>query len=102
MSELVEIEDLGSLDNGDLRAVFAQVPKAQILAALAGVPAGIRHQLLAKLPHAEANALQALLDTHEPVPFATVQIAQRALVETLCRLSRSGQVAFDDPEDMVA
>ena len=36
------------------------------------------------------------------VGFVVVQAAQRSLVEALCRLSRGGQVAFDDPADMVA
>ena len=31
-----------------------------------------------------------------------VRLAQDAVVEALCRLSRCGQVAFDVPGDMVA
>lgn len=102
MSELVDFEDLGLLDSGDLRAVFEQVPETQVLDALIGVPPGLRHQLLTKLPAASASAIEARLNNHGPVPFASVHEAQRGLVDTLCRLSRAGQVAFDDPEDMVA
>jgi flagellar motor switch protein FliG len=102
LSELVDFEDLGLLENGDLRAVFSQVSEEQIIEALIGVPAGLRQQLLTKLPTALASALEARLDAYGPVPFLTVRNAQRALVDALCRLSRASQVAFDDPEDMVA
>jgi flagellar motor switch protein FliG len=102
LSELVDFEDLGLLDGNDLRAVFSQVPRAQILEALIGVPAGLRHQLLNKLPGALASLLEDQLGSHGPVPFEAVQNAQRSVVDALCRLSRAGQVAFDDPEDMVA
>jgi flagellar motor switch protein FliG len=102
LSELVEFEDLGFLDSSDLRAVFSQVSETQIIEALIGVPVGLRQLLLTKLPGSVARALESQLDSYGPVPFATVQGAQRTLVEILCRLSRAGQVAFDDPEDMVA
>ncbi|HEV3165323.1 MAG TPA: FliG C-terminal domain-containing protein [Isosphaeraceae bacterium] len=102
MSDLVDFEDLGLLDGHDLRAVLDQVPDAQVLEALVGTPTGLRHSLLTKLSPASATRLEAQIASHGPVPFEAVQTAQRALVEALCRLSRGGQVAFDDPEDMVA
>ena len=102
MSDLVAIEDLGLLDAKDLRAVLDQVPEPQILDALSGVSAGLRHVLLTKLSPASATRLEAQVNSHGPVTFEVVQAAQRTVVETLCRLSRGGQVAFDDPEDMVA
>jgi flagellar motor switch protein FliG len=102
LSELVDFEDLGLLDGGDLRAVFGQVRVEQVLEALVGVPVGVRQQLLMKLPVSTAQALEARILVHEPVPFESVQSAQRAVVDALCRLSRCGQVAFDDPADMVA
>ena len=102
MSELVDFEDLGQLDGGDLRAVFEQVSDHQVLDALVGTPSGLRRQLLTKLPSASASRLENQINTHGPVPFESVWNAQRAVVDALCRLSRCGQVAFDDPEDMVA
>ncbi|MDB5351254.1 MAG: hypothetical protein JWN86_2501 [Planctomycetota bacterium] len=102
MSDLVDFEDLGLLDGGDLRAVFGQVTLDQVLAALVGTTVGFRRQLLTKLPIASASQLEAQITDHGPVSFGTVQSAQRELVEVLCRLSRGGQVAFDDPADMVA
>jgi flagellar motor switch protein FliG len=102
LSELVDIEDLGLLDGGDLRAVLEQVPERQVVEALIGAPAALRHLLLAKLPPDSAAALDTRVRGHGPVPFETVQAAQRAVVEALRRLSRAGQIAFDDPEDMVA
>ena len=102
MSDLVAIDDLGLLDAKDLRAVLDQVPEPQILDALAGVSAGLRQFLLTRLSPALATRLEARVNSHGPVTFEVVQAAQRTVVETLCRLSRGGQIAFDDPEDMVA
>ena len=102
MSELVDFEDLGQLDGGDLRAVLDQVSPDQVLDALVGTPTALRQQLLTKLPAASATRLEAQINAHGPVPFESVWNAQRAVVDALCRLSRCGQVAFDDPEDMVA
>jgi flagellar motor switch protein FliG len=102
LSDLVDFEDLGLLDGRDLRAVLDQVPDAQVIEALLGTPPGLRQNLLTKLTPASASKLEAKIQAHEPVPFEAVQSAQRSLVEALCRLSRNGQVAFDDPADMVA
>ena len=102
MSNLVDFQDLSLLDGNDLRAVFGQVSLDQVLAALIGVTPAFRRQLLAKLPSAPAAQIETQIASQRPVSFADVQSAQRELVEVLCRLSRAGQVAFDDPEDMVA
>jgi flagellar motor switch protein FliG len=102
LSDLVTIDDLGLLDAKDLRAVLDQVPEPQVLDALTGISAGLRHFLLTKLSPASAARLEAQVKAHGPVTFEDVQAAQKTVVETLCRLGRSGQVAFDDPEDMVA
>lgn len=102
MSDLVEFDDLELLDGTDLRSVLAQVPKTQVLDALVGTRPGMRRHLLTKLPQSSAQELEAQINAHGPVSFEMVHNAQRAVVETLCRLSRGGQVAFDDPEDMVA
>jgi flagellar motor switch protein FliG len=102
LSELVDFEDLGLLDGRDLRAVFNQVPPTQVVQALAGASQGLRQSLLLKLLPAAAAGLEAQLATYGPVPFESVRSAQRAVIDALCRLSRAGQVAFDDPEDMVA
>ena len=102
MSDLVEFEDLELLDGNDLRAVLDQVPPTQVLDALVGARPGMRRQLLTKLSQSSAVELEARINAHGPVSFETVHFAQRAVVDTLCRLSRGGQVAFDDPEDMVA
>lgn len=100
--ELVDFEDLGLLDGGDLRAVLEQVSPAQALDALIGTSAGQRNRLLSKLPSASAARLEAQIVTHGPVSFEAVHSAQRAVVDALRRLSRAGQIAFDDPADMVA
>lgn len=101
MSDMVDFEDLAQLDGGDLKAVFAQVEDRDILDALAGATPHVRRLVLTKLPAASAARLEAGLDGHGPVAVPTVQAAQRNLVEALCRLSRGGQVAFDDPADLM-
>jgi flagellar motor switch protein FliG len=102
LSKLVDFEDLGLLDGADLRAVFGQVSSAQVLDALVGTPASLRQRLLTKLPSTSASRLEAQVNSHGPVTHEAALSAQRAVVDALCRLSRVGQVAFDDPEDMVA
>jgi flagellar motor switch protein FliG len=102
LSDLVEFDDLELLDGSDLRAVLGQVPDDQVLDALVGTRPSMLRQLLTKLPQSSARELEDRINAHGPVAFESVHSAQRAVVETLCRLSRGGQVAFDDPEDMVA
>ena len=102
MSDLVAFEDLGDLDGHDLRAVLDQVPPEQLLEAMAGTPPGLRRLLLTKLSAASATELEAQINAYGSVPSECSETAQRAVVDALCRLSRAGQVAFDDPEDMVA
>ena len=102
MSELVNIEELGLLDNSDLRAVFDQLDDARLVEALSGLAPALRRQLLGKLAPAPAARWEARIHQRGPVPAETAETAQRALIEALCRLSRSGQVAFDDPDDLVA
>jgi flagellar motor switch protein FliG len=102
LSDLVDFEDLGLLDGGDLRAVFGQVTLDSVLTALVGTTTGLRRQLLLKLPASSASQLEAQITSHGPVSFGTVRSAQRELVDVMCRLGRHGQVAFDDPADMVA
>ena len=101
MSDMVDFEDLAQLDGGDLKAVFGQVEDHDILDALAGATLHMRRQFLTKLPAASAAKLEAEIVEHGPVGSLIVQAAQRNLVEALCRLSRGGQVAFDDPADMM-
>lgn len=99
--DLVDFEDLEQLDGSDLRAVFEQVPTSQLLDALVGSRPGVRQLLLTKLPAASVVQIQARLDTHGPVTTESARDAQRVCVETLCRLSRGGIVAFDHPADMM-
>ena len=100
MSDLVDFEDLALLDGADLRAVFGQVTTGEVLDALAGTSLGLRRRFLTRLTVAQATKLETEINNHEPVGFIAAQAAQRELVEALCRLSRGGQVAFDDPADL--
>lgn len=102
MSDLVDFEDLNELDGGDLRAVFEQVSDDQARDALGGLALSYRERLLFKLPKPSAERLTAFIDASGPISFEAAHHAQRAMVEALCELSRSGVVAFDDPEDLVA
>lgn len=100
--DLVDFEDLELLDGSDLRAVLEQTPAPQVLDALNGLRPGARQHLLTKLPQSSATRLRAELSVHGPVSDESARRAQRAVVETLCRLSRGGIIAFDHPADMVA
>ncbi len=102
MSDLVDFEDLNQLDGGDLRAVFDQVEEPLVLDALVGSSVNLRQRLLTTLPRASAQRIEDHLITHRVVTFEMAFAAQRTVVETMCRLSRAGIVAFDDPADMVA
>jgi flagellar motor switch protein FliG len=102
LSDLVDFEDLGLLDGGDLRAVLDHVPLNQVLDAFAGTTPGLRRSLLSRLSPASAAQLEAQIAAHGPVSFESARSAQRAIVEAICELSRAGQIAFDDPADMVA
>jgi flagellar motor switch protein FliG len=102
LSDLVEIDDLGLLDGHDLRAVFSQISRPQLVEALSGTDPALRAQLLRKLPHTLATRLAAEIDARGAVESAAVRLAQGTVVAVLCRLSRCGQVAFDIPGDMVA
>jgi flagellar motor switch protein FliG len=101
LSEYVEFDDLDLLDGGDLRAVFSQVSTDQVLEALAGSSASLRHQLLAKLSGPVAVEIEAQVVAHGPVSLDSVRQAQQAVLEALQRLSHTGIVAFDDPADMM-
>jgi flagellar motor switch protein FliG len=100
--KFVDFEDLALLDTRDLRMVLREVPVTQVLEALVGTPAGFRQSLLTKLSPPEAARLETEVAQHGPVTFEAVRTAQRTLVDALCCLSRGGQVAFSNPEDMVA
>lgn len=100
MSDLVAFEDLNDLDGNDLRAVLDQVTSEQLLEAMAGTPPGVRSMLLTKLSSASATALEAQINAFGSVSTESALTAQRAVVDVLCRLSRAGQIAFDDPDDM--
>jgi len=102
LSDLVDFEDLRDLDGSDLRAVLNQVSPEELLVAMAGTPPGLRRSLLTKLSSTSAVQLEAQINAYGTVSFESAKHAQRVVVEVLCRLSRAGQVAFNDPEDMVA
>jgi flagellar motor switch protein FliG len=102
LSDLVEIDDLGLLDGHDLRAVFSQISEPQLVEALSGTDPSLRAQLLKKLSPVQAIRLAAEIDVRGSIEPNCVRLAQDAVIEVLCRLSRCGQVAFDIPGDMVA
>lgn len=102
MSESTTFDDLELLDGTDLRAVFRDMAGAEVVAALWGTPIGLRSRLLRKLPKRESVRIEAELAGAEHFSFEQVRNAQQKAVAIMCRMSRSGQIAFDAPEDMVA
>ncbi len=102
MSESTDFEDLEMLDGGDLKAVFDQLKPDEVAAALWGAPAGLRTRLLRNLPRKSSQAAEQAIAATEYLSFEQVRRAQCSAVEVMCQLSRTGQIAFDAPEDMVA
>ncbi len=102
MSESTDFEDLDLLDGGDLKAVFDQLGPDEVTAALWGAPAGLRARLLRKLPRKSLQSVEQAIAATEHLSFDQVHRAQRSAVDVMCQLSRTGQIAFDAPEDMVA
>jgi hypothetical protein len=96
----VDFEDLGLLDGSDLRAVFGQVAPEVLHVALAGMTPASRRNLLGVLPLAQAAGIESAVRGLEGVDPEASHLAQRQVVDTLCRLGRCGLVAFDDPYDM--
>ncbi len=102
MSDLVAFDDLGTLDAGDLRAVFDQVPRTQVVDALAAAPPHLRKMLLSKLGRARDGELPELVAGRGAVDGAEAAQAQQAIVHAMRRLARNGIVAFDDPDDITS
>ena len=102
MSDLVEIDDLGLLDGHDLRAVFSQISEPQLVEALSGTDPALAHNCSESCRPPWPVGSRPEIDARGSVEPVAVRLAQDAVVEALCRLSRCGQVAFDIPGDMVA
>lgn len=101
MSELVALEDLEALSGDDLVAVFRRVERSRLTTALASLAPLARERLLAKLTRSWARSLVHEIKTKENVDDALVQESRRSVLEALGGLCRHGQVAFDDPEDIL-
>jgi flagellar motor switch protein FliG len=100
LSRLVDFEDLRLLDGNDLRAVIQQVAPEVLQAALAALTPANRRIILASLPLALAARIESEVQAVEAVDPEASHLAQREVVDTLCRLGRCGLVAFDDPYDL--
>ena len=102
MTESTTFEDLELLDGADLKAVFDQLPTEELAAALWGTPAGLRGRLLRNLGRRHSVVIEQAIAATDHVTFLQVRDAQDKLLAVMCDLSRTGQIAFDMPEDMVA
>ena len=102
MSDSTAFDDLEMLDGGDLKAVFEQVTRDEVVAALWGAHASLRGRLLLKLSKRFATPIQQAINAAEHFSFEQVRNAQHKIVDAMCQLSRAGQIAFDVPEDMAA
>ena len=101
MSNLVPFEDLVMLDGQDLRAVLGQVTIDQQVQAFLGAPQGFRQMLLTRLPASASHQLSSEIESRSSmVSSEGSEAAQHAIIEVLCRMGRTSQVAFVDPEDM--
>ena len=99
---LVEFEDLSLLEANDLRDVLYHVSPDTVLEAFVGAMPHYRQLILTKLAASQADLWKRRIDGHGPVSNDAAVTAQRRLIETARSLGRIGQIAFDDPADMVA
>jgi flagellar motor switch protein FliG len=97
----VALEDLESLSGEDLAAVFRRVEAGQLATALGGLPALARERLLAKLTRNWARRLAEEIATRGAVGEEEALEGRRKVLDALGGLCRHGQVAFDDPEDIL-
>jgi flagellar motor switch protein FliG len=102
MSESTTFDDLELLDGSDLIAVFRAMDPDEVIAALWGTPIGLRGRLLRKLHRRDSINFDKGIGECEHFTFEQVRSAQQKAVAIMCHMSRSGQIAFDAPEDMVA
>jgi flagellar motor switch protein FliG len=102
MSESTTFDDLELLDGSDLNAVFRNMDTGEVVAALWGAPIGLRGRLLRKLHKRDSMIIEQGIAGCEHCTFDQVRNAQQKAVSIMCHMSRSGQIAFDAPEDMVA
>jgi flagellar motor switch protein FliG len=102
MSESTAFDDLELLAGGDLKAVFDKMHPDEVVAALWGTAIGLRGRLLRKLYKRDSLHLEKCIAACEHMTFEQVRSAQQKAITIMCHLSRSGQIAFDAPEDMVA
>lgn len=101
MSELIDLEDLETLTGEDLTAVFRQVEASRLVTALASLAPLSRQRLLTKLARSWARRLAAEVAARGSVADEAALAARQGVIEVLGRLSRHGQVAFDDPGDIL-
>lgn len=102
MFETVALEDLELLGAHDLESVFEKLPRAVLIRAIWGLPSDLRRRLLRVVSGRFAATLAAELAKSPQPTLQQVRAAHEALLQALCDLSRSGLIAFDLPEDMVA
>jgi flagellar motor switch protein FliG len=95
-------DDLELLAGDDLKAVFDQMLPEEVVAALWGAPIGLRGRLIRRLSKRVSVVIERNIAACEHQSFEQVRNAQQKAVMIMCHLSRSGQIAFDAPEDMVA
>jgi flagellar motor switch protein FliG len=95
-------DDLELLDGHDLEAVLEQLPIEEVVAALWGMSPSLRGNLVRKLNQRLARRLEQVIAATQHLNLEAVRAAQHKVASVMCAMSRTGQIAFDMPEDMVA
>jgi flagellar motor switch protein FliG len=101
LSELVALEDLEALSADDLVAVFRRVEPGRLALALASLGPQARERLLSKLTRSWARRLIEEIEGRGAVDEKQAEEGRRSVLDALVGLCRHGQVAFDDPEDIL-
>lgn len=89
-----EFEELFSLDDRDLRRVFAAAELPMLVLALTGSDDKIAHRILKQLPAQEAEILRQRLTHPGPLRLRDIEAAQREIVHIAHSLASRGEITL--------
>ncbi len=95
----VEFDDLATLDDNSLAAVFAEAGAELSTLALLGATPDLIERVLCWLPPAEASNVRHKLNHPEPVRLSDVESARREIARLAGELHRHGRIKLQVPDE---
>ena len=99
---MFKFEELGSLSDAALSAMFARVRVDVAEAALAGADSQLVQRIIKRLPATRARRLAARLRRPHPIRLSDVERAQTEIVRIADQLARSGQIGLPGSRERLA